>query len=68
VRGESFIRMGIKPAGLHVALDRGVKLARVEGLEPCAKSRQLMRGKLFDGLLDVFGGGHAGDMAFARGA
>ena len=66
MRGESFIRMRIKPAGLGVALDRGVKLARVECLEPRAKSRQFMRGKPFDGFLDVFSGGHAGDIAFAR--
>jgi hypothetical protein len=68
VRGESFICMRIKPAGLSVALDRGVKLARVKGLEPRAKSRELARGKLFDGFLDVFSGGHARDIAFARGA
>src|SRR3984893_1721574 len=63
VRGQGFIRMRIKLAGLGVALDRGVKLPRIEFLEPRAKPRQLARGKLFDGFLDVFCGGHAGDIA-----
>ena len=64
VRGERFFRMGIKPAGADVPLDRGVELLRVNGLEPGAKARQLTRGKLFDGFLDVFGGGHPGNIAF----
>src|SRR6266404_4408510 len=52
VRGERFFRMGIEPAGVDVPL------------EPGAKPRQLARGKLFDGFLDVFGGGHGGNIAF----
>jgi len=36
------------------------------GLEPRAKPRQLARGKLLDGLLDVFGGGHVRYIALAR--
>jgi hypothetical protein len=58
VRGESFFRMRIKLAGPRVPLNGGVELRRIEGLEPRAKSRQLARGKLFDGFFDVFGGGH----------
>ena len=57
VRGKSFIRMCIELAGPGVALDRGVELLRVEGLEPRAKPCELARGKLFDGFFDVFGGG-----------
>jgi len=67
VRGESFFRMRIKLAGTYVSLNCGVKPLRVEGLEPCAKPRQLARGKLFNGFFDVFGGGHVGDIALGRG-
>jgi hypothetical protein len=35
--------------------------------EPCAKTRELARGKLFDGFLDIFGGGHTENITFARG-
>ena len=64
VRGESFFRMDIKFSGADVPLNRGVELAGVEGFEPGTKARQLARGKLFDGFLDVFGGGHVGNIAF----
>jgi hypothetical protein len=67
VRGESFFRMRIKLSGPSVPFNSSVKLLCVEGLEPCAKPRQLARGKLFDGFLDVFGGGHDRDIALARG-
>jgi hypothetical protein len=50
VCGESLIRKRIKPAGARIPFNRGVEPQRVEGLEPCAKPRQLARGKLFDGL------------------
>lgn len=63
VRGESFFRMGIKLACADVPLNRGVEL-RVKGIEPGTKACQLARGKLLDGLLDVFGGGHVGNIAF----
>jgi hypothetical protein len=49
VCGKGFIRVRIKPAGAYIPLDGGVKLRRVEGLEPRAKPSQLARGKLFDG-------------------
>ena len=67
VRGKGFIRMRIQLAGLSVALDGGVKLLRVEDLEPGAKPRERARGELFNGFLDVFGGGHVEDVALARG-
>ena len=57
--------MGIKLASLGVALDRGVKLPCLERLEPRAKPRQLARGELLNSFLDVFGGDHAEDIAFA---
>ena len=66
VRGESFFSMRIKLAGPSVPFNSGVKLPCVEGLEPCTKPRQLARGKLFDGFLDVFGCGHASDIALVR--
>ena len=68
VRGESFIRMRIKLAGPSVPFDGGVELLCVEGLKPRAKPHQLARGKLLDGFLNVFGSGHAGDIALGRGA
>src|SRR5258705_3056096 len=64
VRSKGFIREGIKLASLGVALDRSVELLRIERLEPRAKPRQLVRVKLFDGFLDVFGSDHADDIAF----
>ena len=67
MRSKSFLRMHIKVASLGVALDRGVKLARLEGLEPRAKPSQLAWGELFDGFLDFFGSGHKSYITFARG-
>ena len=66
VRGKGFIRVRVKLAGTGVPLNRSVELLRVEGLEPDAKPRELARGELFDGFLDVFGGGDVDDIAFAR--
>jgi len=66
VRGKGFIRMRVKLAGADIPLNGGVKSLRVEGLEPRASSRKLARRELFDGFLDVFGGGHVRDIAFAR--
>ena len=54
----------VKLARLRVALDRGIEFARVESLEPGTKPRQLLRGKLLNGLFDVFGGGHPKNIAF----
>lgn len=56
--------MRVKLAGADIPLNGGIELLGVEGLEPGAKARQLARGKLFDGLLDLFGGGHVGNIAF----
>jgi hypothetical protein len=61
--GKSFVRERIKLAGADIPRNGGVKLLRVECFKPRAKPCQLARGKLFDG----FGGGHVGDIAFARG-
>ena len=66
--GKRFFGKGIKFAGTRVPLDRGVELRRIESLEPRTKPRQLARGELFDGFLDVFGGGHLGDIASTRNA
>jgi hypothetical protein len=63
MRGERFFRKRIKLAGADIPLDGGVKLRYIESLEPRAEPRKLARGKLFDGLLDVFGGGHTGYIA-----
>jgi hypothetical protein len=67
MRGKSLFRMRIQLASARIPLDGVIELRRIEGLEPRAKPRQLTRRKLFDGFLDVFGGGHGGDIAFARG-
>src|SRR5260370_25340818 len=66
VRGKGFIRMRIELAGAGVPLNGGVELLRVEDLEPGAKPRQLARGDLLNGFLDVLRGGHVGDIALAR--
>jgi hypothetical protein len=67
VFSESFVRVRIELAGVGVPLDGGVELTRVKCFEPRAKTRELARGKLFDGFLDVFGGGHGENIAFVRG-
>jgi hypothetical protein len=67
MRGESFIGIRVEPAGACVPLNGGIELFRVEGFEPRAKPRQLARGELFNGFFNVFGGGHAEDIAVARG-
>jgi hypothetical protein len=64
--GESLFRKRIKPAGARIPFNGTVEPLRVEVLEPRAKPRQLARGKLFDGLLDVLGGSHASDIALER--
>jgi hypothetical protein len=66
VRGKGLIRVRIKLAGVDVPLNGGVELRRVESLEPDAKPRELARGKLFNGFLDVFGSGHINYIAFGR--
>jgi hypothetical protein len=63
VRGKSLIGERIQLAGMSVALNRSVELPGVEGLEPSAKPRQLARGELFYGFLDVFSGGHHENIA-----
>ena len=45
-----------------ISLNRGIEPLRVESLKPSTKPRQLARRKLFDGFLDVFGGGRSGDI------
>jgi hypothetical protein len=64
--GESFIRMRVKLPGACVPFNGEIELLGVEYLEPSAKPRKLARGKLFDGLLDVFGGGHSEYIAVGR--
>ena len=68
VRGESLFSLRIKLAGARVPLNGSIELRRVEGLEPRTKPRELARAELFDGFLDVFGGGHDRQIAFGRGA
>ena len=67
VRGKGFICERVKLAGADIPLDGRVELLRVEDLEPGTKPRELARGELLNGFLDVFGSGHVGDIAFARG-
>ena len=63
MRRKSLVSQWVELARLHVALDRGIERLRVESLEPGAKPREFSRGELFNGLLNVFGGGHASDIA-----
>jgi hypothetical protein len=66
MRGKGLFRARIELAGVSVALDRSVKLLRIERLEPRAKPRQLARIELFDGFFNVFGGRHGEDIALPR--
>ena len=66
MRGKGFIGVRIELAGARIALDRGVKLLRIERLEPRAKSRQLARVEPFDSFFNVFGGGHGPHIALPR--
>jgi len=66
MRGKRFFRRCIKLPGAGVTLDRRVELLGVEHLEPRAKPRKLARGKLFNGFLDFFSGGHIGNITFVR--
>ena len=63
--GESLVCMRIELAGVDLPFDSGIKLRCIESLEPGAKPSQLAGGKLFDGLFNIFGGGHVGDIALA---
>lgn len=66
VRRKSLVSERVKLARLRVALDRGIERLRVESLEPGAKPRELSRGELFNGLLNIFGGVHAQDIALVE--
>jgi hypothetical protein len=50
--------MRVKFARDRVALNGSIELLSIEGRKPDAKARQLVRGKILDGFLDAFGGGH----------
>jgi hypothetical protein len=58
--------MRVKLTGEGVSFNRGVKLVRVKFFKPQTKPCKLARRKLFDGLLDVFGGSHGRDIALAH--
>jgi hypothetical protein len=58
MRGKSLFRKRIKLAGVRIPFNGGVEPPRLEGLEPCAKPRQLAWGEPLNGFLDVFGSGH----------
>jgi hypothetical protein len=66
VRVKRFVRERVELARACVTLNGGVELRRIESLEPDAEPRELARRKLFDGFLNVFGGGHSGNVAPAR--
>jgi hypothetical protein len=58
VRSESLFGLRIKLAGARVPLNGSIELRRVEGLKPRTRPREFAPAELFDGLFDVFGGGH----------
>jgi hypothetical protein len=66
VSGKGLFRVCVKFAGARVALDGGVELLGIKGLEPGTKPRQLARGELINGLLDILGGSHGQNIAFTR--
>jgi hypothetical protein len=66
VSRKGFLRKPVKLAGPRVALDHGIKLPGVEGLEPGTEACKLARRKLFNGFFYIFGGGHVERIAPAR--
>ena len=60
---ERLVRQRVKLSGAGIPLNGGIEPLRIEGLEPRTKPRQLARGKLLDGFLDIFGGGHPDHIA-----
>jgi len=66
VGGKRLVRMRVKFAGACVALDGGVELPGIKGFEPGTKARQLARGKLLNDFLDILGGRHGQNIAFAE--
>ena len=63
-----FLCKGIKLSGRGVAFDCCVEAFSLEHFEPRAKTRQLLRRKLLDGLLDFFGGCHDDNITFVAAA
>ena len=62
--GKGLFRMRVKFAGACIARDGGVELLGIKGFEPGTKARQLARGELFNGFLDILGGRHGQNIAF----
>ena len=54
--GECFIGKAVELAGCYVSLDLLIKLSTIERLEPSPEFRELVGGKLFDGLFEFFNG------------
>jgi hypothetical protein len=65
VSGKGLVRVRVKFAGARVALDGGVELLGIKGFEPGTKARQLARRELLNGFLDILGGSHGQNIAFA---
>jgi hypothetical protein len=59
---EGFLCKGIKLSCVGIVRNGHVETFGVEHLEPCAKTRQLWRVQLFDGLFNVFGCRHTKDI------
>jgi uncharacterized protein (UPF0335 family) len=66
VSGKGLFRVCVKFAGVRVSLDGGVELFGIKCLEPGAKPRQLARGELLNGFLDILGGSHGHNIAFTQ--
>ncbi len=67
MRSKRFLCMRIELASACILLNRGIKSFGVKDFEPGTKPRQFSRGEPFDGFLDIFGGGHTANIAFASG-
>ena len=63
--GKGLFRVRVEFAGACVARDGGVELPGIKGFEPGTKARQLARGELLNGFLDILGGRHEQNIAFA---
>ncbi|MGC2778788.1 MAG: hypothetical protein WA418_24475 [Bradyrhizobium sp.] len=63
MRRKGFVRQGVEFSCVSITLDRSIECGSVVCLEPRTKARQFVGAQLLDGLLDLFGGCHDGNIA-----
>jgi hypothetical protein len=64
--GKGLFGQLVELADTRIAFDSSIELGGVETFEPGTKARQLLRGKLFNSLFDIFGGGHPANVSPAN--